>query len=43
MPYLSPFDGDQITVGLTHEIVIGREHSWVKYEAHTKVRTDETT
>lgn len=34
--------GDQITVGVTHEISINRDKSWVRYEAVTKVRPGET-
>lgn len=37
------FEGDQITVGCTHQVVIGRETSWVKYEAVTRLRPDEAT
>lgn len=33
--------GDQITVSVTHQIEIGRDKSWVKYEALTKVRPGE--
>ena len=36
------YEGDQILCGVTHQIQIGRENSWVKYEATTKVRPDET-
>jgi hypothetical protein len=35
------FNGDQITVGVTHQIEIGRDKSWVKYEAVTKLRPGE--
>ena len=35
------FNGDEITVGVTHQIEIGRDKSWVKYEAKTKVRPGE--
>jgi hypothetical protein len=35
------FQGDQITVGVTHEIKVGYDKSWVKYEAITKVRPGE--
>jgi len=35
------FDGDQVTVGMTHEIKVGYDKSWVKYEAITKVRPGE--
>ena len=37
------YEGDQITAGVTHEVTIGREKSWVKYEAITRVRPDETS
>jgi len=37
------YTGDQITVGVTHEISVGRDKSWVKYEAVTKLRPGETT
>jgi len=36
------FQGDQITVSVTHQIQIGRDNSWVKYEAQTKVRPEES-
>ena len=36
------FAGDRITVGVTHQIEIGRDKSWVKYEAATKVRPGES-
>ena len=36
------FQGDQIIVGVTHEITINRDRSWVKYEAKTRVRPGET-
>jgi hypothetical protein len=35
------FQGDQITVGVTHQIEVGRDKSWVKYEAVTKLRPGE--
>ena len=35
------YEGDQITCGMTHEIKVGRDKSWVKYEATTKVRPGE--
>ena len=35
------YDGDTILVGVTHEITVGRDKSWVKYEATSKVRPDE--
>ena len=34
--------GDRITVSITHQIQIGRDNSWVKYEAQTKVRAGES-
>lgn len=36
------FTGDQITVGCTHEVKVGRDSSWVKYEAITKLRPGES-
>jgi hypothetical protein len=36
------YAGDQITVGMTHEIKVGRDSSWVKYEAITKLRPGES-
>jgi len=35
------YTGDTITVAVTHQIEIGRDKSWVKYEATTKVRPGE--
>lgn len=35
------FQGDSILVGVTHEISVGRDKSWVKYEATTKLRPGE--
>ena len=35
------YTGDQITVGMTHEIKVGRDTSWIKYEAITKIRPGE--
>jgi hypothetical protein len=35
------FAGDQITVSVTHQIEIGRDKSWVKYEAVTRLRPGE--
>lgn len=35
------YTGDQITVGVTHEIKVGYDKSWVKYEAITKIRPGE--
>lgn len=37
------YEGDQITVGVTHQIEVGRDKSWVKYEAVTRLRPDETS
>ena len=34
--------GDTVEVGVTHEIVIGREKSWIKFGVTTKVREGET-
>lgn len=36
-------EGDTILVGVTHQVEVGRDKSWVKYESQTKVRPDETT
>jgi hypothetical protein len=36
------WEGDQITMSVTHQIQIARDNSWVKYEATTKVRPNET-
>jgi hypothetical protein len=36
------YEGDTILVGITHEVNVGRDKSWVKYEATTKVRLQET-
>lgn len=33
-------DGDTITVAVTHEIKIGGESSWVRYETTTKVNQE---
>lgn len=33
-------DGDSITVAVTHEIKIGGESSWIRYEATTKVNQE---
>jgi hypothetical protein len=35
------YEGDTILVGITHEVNVGRDKSWVKYEATTKVRPTE--
>lgn len=36
------YSGDQITVSVTHQIQIGRDNSWVKYEAVTRLQPGET-
>lgn len=36
-------EGDFVSVSLNHEIKIGREVSWVKFEATSKVRPDESS
>jgi hypothetical protein len=36
------YAGDQITVSVTHQIQIGRDNSWVKYEAVTRLQPGET-
>jgi hypothetical protein len=33
--------GDSITAGVTHQIEVGRDKSWVKYEVITKVQPGE--
>ena len=35
-------EGDQITVSITHQIQINGDNSWVRYEASSKVRENET-
>lgn len=35
-------EGDRITCGITHEIMISGEKSWVKYEVNSAVRTSES-
>jgi len=35
--------GDDITVGVTQEVTVGRDKTWVKYEGRTKVRPGEAT
>lgn len=35
------FEGDSITVGITAEIKVGRDTSWCKYEATTRLRQGE--
>lgn len=37
------YTGDQITVSVTHEISVGRDKSWVKYEACTRLQPGEST
>jgi hypothetical protein len=34
-------EGDRITCGITHEIMIAGEKSWVKYEVNSAVRAEE--
>lgn len=34
-------DGDRVTVSVSHQIKIGREESWIRYEASTNVRDGE--
>jgi hypothetical protein len=36
-------EGDSILVSYTHQIEIGRDKSWVKYEYTTRVQQDEAT
>jgi hypothetical protein len=36
------YSGDQITCSITHQIQIGRDNSWVKYEATTKLQPGES-
>lgn len=43
MEHYELYEGDTISVGCTHQIEIGRDKSWVKYEATTKVRPSELT
>ena len=35
------YEGDTILVGMTHEVSVGRDKSWIKYEATTKIRPGE--
>ena len=35
-------EGDRITCGITHEIMISGDKSWVKYEVNSAVRAGET-
>lgn len=35
--------GDTIEIGVTHEIVIGREKAWIKFGINSKVQPDENT
>jgi hypothetical protein len=37
------YQGDSILVGMTHEISVGRDKSWIKYEATTKIRPGEVS
>ena len=37
------YEGDTITASVTHQIQIGRDNSWVKYEATTRLRPGEST
>lgn len=41
-PYVL-YEGDQITVGVTHEIRVSGDKSWIRYEAITKVRPSESS
>lgn len=34
--------GDKIHMGVTHQIEVGRDKSWVKYEIETRVQPGET-
>jgi hypothetical protein len=36
-------EGDKITVAITHEIKIGHESSWVRYEAASAIADGETS
>jgi hypothetical protein len=36
------YAGDRITVGVTHQIEVGRDKSWVKYEATTRLDEGES-
>jgi hypothetical protein len=35
------YEGDTILCGMTHEIKVGYDKSWIKYECTTKVRPGE--
>ena len=35
------FEGDEVTVGITAELSIGRDKTWCKYEAKTRLRPGE--
>lgn len=35
-------EGDRITISISHELQIDREHTWVKYEANSAMRPEET-
>ena len=37
------YEGDSITCGLTHQIKVGRDKSWIKYEAHHQGSSGEET
>ena len=37
----SLFEGDRITVSISHEIKVGGETTWIKYEASSTVRPHE--
>lgn len=37
------FNGDKITVSVSHQVKIGREESWIRYEASSAVQPDEST
>jgi len=39
MSELTP--GDSIEIGVTHEVLIGREKAWIKFGISTKVMPDE--
>lgn len=36
-------EGDSVTAGMTHEISVNRDKSWIKYEVTSKVRPGEST
>ena len=37
------YEGDSISVSISHQVKVGRDESWVSYEALTKVQPGETT